>query len=243
MIGVFSELGAADMAVEDWGYKAARLNMAVRLGFAVPPALCVQMTAAARARPVVAAWLAVHQPASVVARTSSAREDTPGSAHAGRTVTRLNVAPDAEAVHRVIVADILPAADLSAEGLAVILQQQVAAEIAGVAFCTAAGLAAEFSRAGPDVVTAGGVPQGRLERIGPVSTATGELAPFVALDQALSRSCSRLRDAFGFDVDVEWAWLAGALIVLQVRPVTASLTPADTDPQGASRPERPGRDG
>jgi rifampicin phosphotransferase len=244
MTGLFSELSAADMAAEEWGYKAARLNMAARLGFAVPPALCVRMTAAATARSAVAAWLAAHQPAAVVVRTSSAREDTPGQTFAGRSLTRLNVAPDADAVHRVIVGDILPAASVSA-GLSVILQQQVPAEIAGVAFCTAAGLTAEFSRAGTDVITAGGLPQGRLEQGGGVSTATGELAPFMDLGRALSHTCSRLRDAFGFDVDVEWAWLAGALVVLQVRPVTAALTleAATAGPPGARRREQGGLDG
>jgi hypothetical protein len=221
---VLIELGAAELPADRWGNKASRLNTVVRCGIAVPPALCVHASSAQLAPPAVAAWLGCHRPDAVAVRTSSALEDTAEAARAGRTVSRLNVPADPEAVQRVIVEDILPVGDPAPDGLSVIIQQQVRAEIAGVAFATSAGLFAEFSRAGTDVVTAGGTPQGRLERGGEGrAIASGEMAPFVHLERALSHTCDRLREVFGFGVDVEWAWLAGALVILQVRPITADV--------------------
>jgi hypothetical protein len=47
--------------------------------------------------------------------------------------------------------------------------------------------------------------------------------PARAITDALHRTCVALRESCGSDVDVEWAWVAGAVIVLQVRPVTVPI--------------------
>lgn len=224
------ELAAVELSAREWGHKAARLSTAARAGFAVPPALCVQAAAVAGMTSAVRAWLGCCRPEQVVVRTSSAREDLTRQAFAGRSVTRLGVPADPEAIRSVVLDDVLAAAGAlspigAASGLggSVIVQQQVRAEWAGVAFSTAGGLTAEFSRVDTAAVTSGSVPQGWLERRGPTATAGGVLAPVMGLAESLARTCGQLRSLFRFDVDVEWAWIAGAVIVLQVRPITADL--------------------
>jgi phosphoenolpyruvate synthase/pyruvate phosphate dikinase len=227
---VLSELAAGELSAREWGQKAARLSTAARAGLAVPPALCVQAAAVTGMTSAVAAWLGCHRPEQVVVRTSSAGEDTTEHAFAGRTLTRLGVPADPEAIHSVVLEDVLAAVDapsptgaVSGRGVSVIVQQQVRAELAGVAFSTAGGLTAEFSRVDTAAVTSGAAPQGWLERRDRTATAGGVLAPVMGLAESLTRTCTQLRSLFGFDVDVEWAWIAGAVIVLQVRPITADL--------------------
>ncbi|WP_028647977.1 pyruvate, phosphate dikinase [Nocardiopsis sp. CNT312] len=222
---------AADLLTQElepglWCPKAARLSETAHLGLPVPPALCLRTEdlthGTAEAVTATATWLRLYRPHRVVLRTS-AREDLPDTAQAGRTLSVLNCPPDAQALVRVIDQDFTTAHNIDgAAGACILVQEQIDALLYGVAFTHNRCVLVEATRR-PDGVTAGEAPQLRARAEGPriaVDT-TGHPVPALALTRGLRRVCLLLADHFGFDVDVEWAWTGAAVIVLQVRPITA----------------------
>jgi len=230
---MIAELTRHELPAELWGNKAARLSQAARLGFAVPPALCFQAggLAGQATSAALSSWLACYRPKSVIVRTSSVREDIATSANAGRTVSVADCPPDVGAILSTVQQDILSTLPgwMGADnpGLCVMVQEQLDAAFAGVAFLIGSRLTVELSIGSTSTVTSGALPDLRLELPGTSvaraeGTAIGHV-PVMAIGEALHRVCSGLREALDFEVDVEWAWSSGAISVLQVRPVTALL--------------------
>lgn len=134
---MIADLHSNVLGYQRWGQKAARLNEVARLGLAtVPPALCIAGPAVGKlaTREAIQRWLTVLHPARVVLRASSAAEDSPLTAMAGRSPTVLNCPPDADAVDRVLVGELLPRAKELDAGSSVLIQCQVEAIAGGVAF-------------------------------------------------------------------------------------------------------------
>ncbi|WP_017601172.1 hypothetical protein [Nocardiopsis lucentensis] len=220
-----ADLLTQELDPERWGFKAARLSEAVGLGLPVPPALCLRaedlVRGTAEAVSATATWLRLYRPRRVVLRTS-AREDLPDSAQAGRTVSVLNCPPDASALVRAISQDFVTEQNLNGTtGACVLVQEQVDAPLYGVAFSRDRRVLIEAARR-PDGVTAGEVPQIRAraesERLA-VNT-TGRAVPSLILTRRLRRVCLVLAEHFGFDADIEWAWTGATVVVLQIRPIT-----------------------
>ena len=209
-----------------WGHKAARLSQVVDLGLPVPPGLCLSTAALAHGTSEAIAslrtWLELYRPRRVVVRTSSALEDGLKCARAGRSLSLLNCPPDASALARVIDQDLFTQEDLEAEsGGCVLVQEQVAATLYGVAFQSQDRLLVEASQR-PDGATSGMPLRMRARRDTRrfrASTGT-ELVPSLNLTAQLHSLCRQLSAHFGFDVDVEWAWTGAMVLVLQVRPIT-----------------------
>lgn len=210
-----------------WGYKVSRLNEVARLGLAtVPPALCI--IDAPTSRDGVAAWLRTFRPARVVVRTSSTAEDGADVALAGRTQTVLNCPPDADAITRVLREDVAPRSRALGRPSAYVVQTQIDAAVGGVAFGSRRRVAAEAVSGSTTAVTSGLTPEVRFEWLADdlvVNTrgAADQCLPVLLIATQLRRAVARLREHFGWDVDVEWAWHAGELVVLQVRPMTRPL--------------------
>ncbi len=188
----------------------------------------------------------------VAVRSSATTEDLAGASAAGQHATVLGVRePDAllaavvscwrsysSAGPLAYRAGRQPEEDSGA--LAVVVQRQVDAESAGVAFSldpvtgdrravvvnAAAGLG--------EALVAGRVPPEVLR----VDRASGAVAPpsptLLPADsaRALAALVQRAEEVLGTDVDVEWCWSGAELSLVQARPVTAAAPP---DPWNDSR--------
>lgn len=211
-----------------WGFKAARLNEVAEIGLPVPPTLALRAEDLAQATDeaviAIKTWLDLFRPRRLAIRTS-AREDSEGSAEAGRTVSLLNCPPDASALLRVIGQDILVSENLGDPSRSsVMVQEQIEALFYGVAFYAEECLTVEATRYA-DGVTGGRAPLAYArEEGGRIHVATENVSfPGLLVTRWLVRVCRRLQRHFGFGVDMEWAWTGAAIIVLQVRPITESL--------------------
>ncbi|HEX6508154.1 MAG TPA: pyruvate phosphate dikinase [Chloroflexota bacterium] len=225
---MIAELGQQDLDPSRWGYKAARLSRAAGLGFLVPPGICLcsEILGAPHSEQSLSAWLHIYRPDLVALRSSSPREDLLDKSNTGSSVSIIGCPPIARTIIRRIHSEILSQAkdqDDSASDIAVIVQQQVGSGYSGVAFYSDGALVAEFSYNAPGAVTSGLEPHTHVHVTRSVASATGRPAPTRAITDALIRACRRLRESFGFDIDLEWVWDRGALFVLQVRPVTRRL--------------------
>jgi pyruvate,water dikinase len=238
------------------GSKAANLAIAASNGFPVPPGFVVNQVAFKRGDELDAA---INEATSRIGRgpfavrSSGAAEDLPDASYAGLYETFLNVdATDvADAVRRTFASadnDRVAvyetgrdrAADPERSRMAVLVQQMVAPRAAGVAF-TANPLSGNRNEA---IVTA--VP-GLAETlvsgaaIGEQWTVSGGEARRDrgegTLDSADAlRVAALARDAqelFGVPQDIEWAIdHAGAIFLIQARPMTALPEPLSWDPPG-----------
>jgi hypothetical protein len=232
---MIAELTGQVLSPELWGNKAARLSQAARLGFTVPAAICFQAGAltSQQVGAALSSWLLCHHPSNLIIRTSSILEDTKSNANAGRTISIADCLPDAGAVMGTIQSVLLPCIDEwttgNGTGFSVIVQEQVNPPLGGVAFLADRRMTVEMAVGSTSTVTSGGVPDLRVEvRDGAVAVAEGAhigQIPIAQVSGALYRMCRAIQDSFGFDVDLEWAWLCGGVVILQVRPMTLQLEP------------------
>jgi hypothetical protein len=223
---MIAELHGRQLPQSVWGAKAARLATAAAAGLPVPPALCLDHSSIGGAEDVVRHWLEVHQPAQVIVRSSDLHEDSTDSAHAGRSTTIGSVSPEADEVCSVVRALIdAPESSLRSGG-AVLIQQQVPVDWAGVTFSSQSRLITEVGTH-RDSVTSGKPPAYRIRSNGAVFDLESDLpAPLPSyLLPALWRLYESLRQLFPFELDFEWAATAGAVLLVQVRPVTVAVNP------------------
>jgi phosphohistidine swiveling domain-containing protein len=171
-------------------------------------------------------------------RSSAVAEDLPGASFAGQYETILNVRGDESlqsAVLRCWASAFSPRVvayrdqqGLSSNGMAVLVQRMVPADVAGVAF------SANPVSGDRDEVVVNAV-RGLGERLvsGQVSpdewtAKNGQIqclrAPEEALDtgkvRAIAKMARRIETHFGAPQDIEWALADGKLYVLQARPIT-----------------------
>ncbi|WP_336096345.1 PEP/pyruvate-binding domain-containing protein [Roseovarius sp. CH_XMU1461] len=236
------------------GGKAAALAQLARHGFN-PPAFFVISDAAFRAgkagpiavsglREALAAALDVLGPGPYAVRSSGRAEDGAEHSHAGQFDTVLNVAggkvlqaakqvwqsgfADTVATYRAV------KSGGEAEAPAIIVQRMIAATAAGVAF-SADPVSGQRNRVVVsaveglgDALVAGEV-DGEDWTIDPSGAAkSGHAAPRVlTADQAqqIAVLARRAEEAFGAPQDIEWAFDAEGLHILQARPITTELRP------------------
>ena len=242
------------------GLGLARLTAA---GFPVPPGFCVTTAAfeswrcagsevpAAVAEAVTSAYRALGAPV-VAVRSSATAEDLPQLSFAGQQDTVLDVRGETAVLaavrkcwrslstDRAVAYRARNGVEESSVAMAVVVQQQVRADAAGVAFSldpvsgdrdavvlnAAAGLG--------EALVAG---ETGAEVVG-VNRLSGAVTPaeptLVTADQArrLATLVQEAERLLGTDVDVEWCRSGNDLWVVQARPVTAS---APADPWNDSR--------
>ena len=237
---VLDDEAALDPAVV--GTKAASLGRLTRLGYAVPPGVVVPVGAPTVSDShMVPAGLAALGPV-VAVRSSAVAEDLADASFAGQYVTVLSVAADDADAVRTAIAEVVASVDsaharsyanghnTSDGGMAVLVQRQVEARAAGVAFSA-------DPVTGDDVAIVSAV-----EGLGDTLVA-GEVTPEdwrVDADgtchlvhrprEVLSESdvarigdlVRRVASDLAVPVDIEWAISTdGELWLLQARPITA----------------------
>jgi len=220
---MFAELHHRELSAGIWGNKAARLSRAAIRGFPVPPALCVTADTVFPSDATVqavAVWLRLAKPQVVAIRSSLEQEDDAEAARAGRGWTELNCRPIAsELVER-----LASAAAASGETLCFMLQEQLIAPYGGVAFHGDGRLLVEIA---PSTygITSGERPICNLQlaRGHLVATGTFNDVPVVTIASQLAITLERLQEIYEFPIDVEWGYMAGAIYLLQVRPITRPI--------------------
>ncbi|GAA1435742.1 hypothetical protein GCM10009616_33630 [Microlunatus lacustris] len=247
------------------GGKAVGLARLTAAGLPVPAGFCLTTAAYALWRhagepetvpaPVAdalrSAWRALD--ADVVAvRSSATTEDLAGASAAGQQETVLGVRDEAELLAAVVACwrslraprAVAYRARLEVEedavAMGVVVQRQVAADAAGVAFTldpVSGDRSAVVVDAAPglgEALVAGTVAAEVLR----VDRASGAVTParptLLGADQArvLAGLVQRVEDLLGTDVDVEWCRVGDDLLLVQARAVTAA---APADPWNDSR--------
>ncbi len=239
------------------GGKAAALAVAGGLGLTVPPGIVLTVSAhreyvaagsvaiPSDVRRAIASFAEGRLPdRPLIVRSSAAGEDSARASFAGvlesvggaRTLEAVE-----EAVRRVWASASSPRSlayqrtrGVRLGGIAVLVQEEIPAEVAGVLFTRAPAafpdaadgdFAIEYVRGPPADLVAGRVDPGRLvvRRDGRSWRAIGAEGPWSAGEVAALASAGRaLESAFGGPQDVEWAFDAERrLHVLQSRPITA----------------------
>jgi pyruvate,water dikinase len=244
-----SSLLALDAATDagTCGHKAATLALLRQLGFDVPDGFVIPAGVQA-SRDDIAAALARLGDGPVAVRSSGLAEDLPDASFAGQYDTLLNVL-GAEAVLDAAAACVKSAHDGRIESyghavwpMAVLVQQMVEAEAAGVAFSANPltgnrdEVPVSATRGLGDRLVSGAVDADEWLVIGEHATVTAqpqkaigpELAQRVA---ALARKAEAARHA---PQDIEWAVAGDRLWLLQSRPITALPVAPDIEvPQGS----------
>lgn len=246
------------------GFKAARLAVAARAGLPVPPAFVLTTGAfaggltpelAAEVRAAGRGLLAQGAPALAV-RSSATAEDLPDASFAGLQRTILGVADDAgvlAAIEEVWVSLQSPEAHayrahLATDGappkMAVIVQRQVAASAAGVAFArdpltgeeaivieAVAGLGEALVSGRAEPLTWRLADGQIVERPSARAGGPAGSAPLLPDDSLheLAALVERASALFEAPQDVEWAWDGRQLWLLQARPITGRLDDFFTD--------------
>ncbi|MFM7068561.1 MAG: PEP/pyruvate-binding domain-containing protein [Actinomycetes bacterium] len=224
------------------GAKAANLARCVSLGLPLRPGFVLTTFGVSeRQRGVVpvglrAAWEQVGGKGDpLVVRSSSTVEDASTSSMAGRFASVLDVVGwDAflGAVDDVIRSAERVTGHSGHEPIAVLVQQQLDAQLGGVMFGVdpISGrrdrIVVEVVPSRPDTLVSGAAQPGRLAltRHGRLTSATGPAASMVtrSLRHELARLARRSERLFGRPQDIEWAVGSdGRLYLLQSRPVTA----------------------
>ena len=220
------ELGAAP--AEEVGGKAAGLARLVELGLPVPPAVVLPPGEALDDPAALAARLG--EPLAV--RSSGVGEDGAARSAAGQYETVLDVDAGglADAVARVRASAAGERARAyGAEGaMAVVIQRQVAATRAGVAFSHdpvgGEGLLVECALGGGEAVVSGAVTPDRYLVDGDRVRARAAGSFRVLRDDEVHAVAGHVRRAaagFGCGVDVEFCFEGRTLWLVQCRPITA----------------------
>lgn len=240
----------AALRVDEVGGKAASLARLAGFGFNPPAFFVIRVEAFVTTAPCdgLDVALASLGPGPFAVRSSARAEDGAEHSHAGQFDTVLNVAaPDvwaaAQKVWQSGFSDTVATyravkSGGAAEGPAVIVQQMIDATAAGVAFSAdpVTGqhdvvVISAISGLGERLVS--GEEDGEDWRIG--TRVSGPDTPQVLTpDQAaqVADLARRAEAAFGTPQDIEWAFDAAGLHILQARPITTPLLPrANPDTQ------------
>ncbi len=209
------------------GAKAARLATLAAEGWPVPPAIIIPPTA-----PCTPAHLAdafaqagIAPDATVAVRSSAIHEDSETTSLAGQFPTYLHVR-GFDAICRAIEA--VRKATSNRDEMTVLVQQQVDARVAGVAFgrhpTTGDAIVIEMVEGLADTLLGGTSDGVRLTIHGDTITWDGvPLLPEPVVRELVAR-VRQAEERFGTPQDIEWAWDGEQLWIVQVRPITAFST-------------------
>ncbi|MCB0019313.1 MAG: hypothetical protein KDE09_16095, partial [Anaerolineales bacterium] len=241
------------------GGKARSLAQMMRLGLPVPAGVVLLPTAFASGSMAPAAASALRDALAqlwpdqsslrLAVRSSGVAEDSAAASFAGEFETRLNVTPAdlPDAIGAVLASQdseriraYRAAQGLAHSELAIVVQEMVPAELAGILFTidpvhgkldTMHGNAtAGLGEALVSGETTGSAfqlarPHGKLKSDEPLPALTTSLA------RQLYRAAAQLEETLGSPQDIEWAVAGGKLYLLQARPIT---TLQEYDPRDGS---------
>lgn len=240
------------------GSKATTLDDLAAAGFNVPPGFVVTQTAAERLGDNLANALkdaaARIGPGPFAVRSSAAAEDLPGTSYAGLYETMLNIGMDYldDAVKQCLAAgdeDRVAAYELARgkdkaqgakPGMAILVQQMIEAQAAGVAFTAnpLTGVRDETvitAVAGLGESLVSGEAVGEEWSLQGNQTTCTRSAGILSARQAreVAELAVRVAERAGTPQDIEWAIDdAGALFLLQARPMTALPEPVEWSAPG-----------
>lgn len=206
------------------GAKAARLAMLAAEGWPVPPAIIIPPTLPCTPNQIAAALAAagLSADATFAVRSSAMHEDSETASLAGQFATHLHVR-GLDALCRAVEAVRRSAPEPST--MTVLVQQQVNARVAGVAFGRhpTAGdtIVIEMVEGLADKLLNGSADGVRLTIQS--DTITWEGPPLLpdSVVRELATFIQRAEERFGAPQDIEWAWDGERLWIVQVRPITA----------------------
>ncbi|HXR42286.1 MAG TPA: PEP/pyruvate-binding domain-containing protein, partial [Acidothermaceae bacterium] len=244
------------------GGKAACLAALVREGFAVPEGIVVTAPACAQfaggqvsleLRAEIAEAVSALGGGPFAVRSSAFDEDSSTASFAGQYLSVLNVSTDTADVDPVVEAIRDVVASVSAEGvrayrsrlgenaepsIAVLVQRQVAADAAGVAFTAdpvtgdrGATFVSAVRGLGDRLVNGEVTPQQWVVREGATECVAPGEGPALTAAQAMAVAglAERVAAQVGAPQDVEWAIAGGVVHLLQARPITALPIPPTVD--------------
>ncbi len=258
-------MGAATLTDEldprRFGEKAATLARLHRAGFPVPAGIALgaelfdgwQGAEPPQAVATeVAAAVAALGPGPVVVRSSAVGEDGAAASHAGMFVTRLDVTGANEAL--AAITDIRDSARLGRVSVyrgrstpapvAVLVQRQVEAVCAGVAFSadpvtgerTTVRISAVRGLA-EALVSGIALAEDWIVAEGTAPTRVAEAPEGTVLDVGTARDvadlCRKVESALGVPVDVEWACDETGVKIVQARPITVVPSPPQDPLEGS----------
>jgi pyruvate,water dikinase len=239
------ELREGDSATA--GHKAVNLALLVQLGFPVPHGVVVGAGEPDEGLPArVAEALSELGDGPLAVRSSALAEDLADASFAGQYETVLGVSGPAAVLHAV--RSVRAAADDERvlvyrrahgpegdDGVAVLLQQMVASEVSGVAFTAnpLTGVREETvvtATRGLGEALVGGEAAGEQWVVRAGAATRDRRAPSAVLSEAQALAVAalarRVERAFdGVPQDIEWAFAADELHLLQARPMTALPDP------------------
>lgn len=250
------EEGAADARVV--GRKAATLTRLRSAGFPVPEGFVLTVDGVGRIPPsggpvpadvraALASALAAHGDGQLAVRSSGVAEDLAGASFAGQYESVLGVRGLDELVSAISrcrasvsserVTAYRAEAGTGDAGMAVLAQDLVDAEAAGVAFTAnpvtgdVETLVSAVRGIGERLVSGEATPDEWVIRgAEAVSVAEPEGAIDAEHAARVADLARRVEEAFGEPQDIEWALAAGSLFLLQARPITALPHPPRLEP-------------
>ncbi len=234
---------AAALDIQEVGGKAVALSQLSRLGFNPPDFFVIRAEALEQIEAVAGLTEALDElgKGPFAVRSSARQEDSAEHSHAGQFDTVLNVAADdvwhaAQQVWRSGFSETVATyraikSGGAAEGPAVIVQRMISATSAGVAFSAdpvsgQRGQVVISAIAGLGEGLVSGEEDGEDWTVG--TTAIGPSTPEVLTkEQAhdVATLARKAEAAFGAPQDIEWAFDADGLHILQSRPITTALLP------------------
>ncbi len=250
------EDGAADAQVA--GRKAATLARLRSAGFPVPNGFVLTVDCVSRipasggpvpadVRAALASALDAHGNGELAVRSSGVAEDLAGASFAGQYETVLGV----RGLDGLVSAVSRCRASVSSEraiayradtgtgdaGMAVLVQDLVAADAAGVAFTAnpvtgdVETLVSAVRGIGERLVSGEATPDEWVVRdTEAVSFAATERAIDAEQARQVANLAQRVEEALGRPQDIEWALASGSLFLLQARPITALPQPPKLEP-------------
>lgn len=215
-----------------WGAKAAVLGQLMGAGYNVPPGVVLEAASgdvSERELELLATLASTLDDVPLAVRSSSVNEDLADSSAAGRYRTVLGVRGPAAV--KAAAREVLASADFAP--MAVLVQQQVDATTAGVAFSanpvsgdTTEALVNAVRGLG-DLLVSGDVTPDEWVVTGESARANGGEATAITAGQALeiAHLARRITADRGAPQDIEWAYAGARLFVLQARPITTLVEP------------------
>ncbi|MEK7468208.1 MAG: PEP/pyruvate-binding domain-containing protein [Planctomycetota bacterium] len=221
------------------GGKARGLDALLKAGLSVPRGWAV-LEPESDPAPLLEAWRAAGSP-PVAVRSSAAMEDGAAASYAGQFLSLLDVRSEQvlrEALTRVAASQKQPTAYGGSAGVAaVVVQEMIEPEMAGVAFgrdpATGEGVVIEAVLGRGDALVSGAATPDRLRVAGEKREGSTPLVR--EMERELLGRLAGLEKLFGVPQDVEWAVLKGRLWLLQSRPVTPTAAILLSDLRRSSR--------
>ncbi len=216
------------------GGKARGLQALLRCGLNVPRGFLLADAATDEDARYAAAWWARSGLGCVAVRSSASAEDGSDFSSAGQYHTSLNIS-DAQALVDAVRACIASLASDTARqyaayfgaesrGMCVVVQQMIDADAAGVCFTRdeTGGIRVEAVRGLGESLVSGHADAHTYRLNG---APQGDDLLSAALLAQIEADARRAREAFGLELDMEWAVKDGELYWLQARPITVSDAP------------------